>query len=226
MQKSVADRWQKTTGHPIMEAYGLTEASPGVCSNPLDTPWNGTVGIPVPSTEVSIRDDNFKELPPWTSASDIEHNTGEICVRGPQVMTGYWNHPDETARVMQDGWLKTGDVGHMDARGYVTITDRKKDMILVSGFNVYPTEIEGVISELPGVLECGAVGVPDSRSGEAVRVVIVKKDPALTKEEVIAHCKTQLTGYKLPRQVEFAEVLPKSPVGKILRRELREPPQS
>ncbi|MEG0821372.1 MAG: AMP-binding protein [Burkholderiaceae bacterium] len=226
VQKSVADRWQATTGHPIMEAYGLTEASPGVCSNPLDTPWNGTVGLPVPSTNVSIRDDNFKELTAWNAASDIEHNTGEICVRGPQVMVGYWNQPEETAKVMQDGWLKTGDVGHMDARGYVTITDRKKDMILVSGFNVYPTEIEGVVSELPGVLECGAVGVADPRSGEAVRVVIVKKDPDLTKEQVMAHCKSQLTGYKMPRQVEFAEVLPKSPIGKILRRELRDLPKS
>ena len=158
VQKPVAERWQQVTGHYITEAYGLTEASPGVCANPLGTPWNGTIGLPFPSTDVSIRDDDFNELPAWTGEGDIEKHTGEICVRGPQVMKGYWNNPAETAKVMQDGWLKTGDVGHLDADGYFTITDRKKDMILVSGFNVYPNEIESVVATHPGVLECGVGG--------------------------------------------------------------------
>src|SRR5690606_13497937 len=222
VQKSVAERWQQVTGRTITEAYGLTEASPGVCANPLDAPWNGTIGLPFPSTDVSIRDDGFGELPVWTGQGDIEKHTGELCVRGPQVMKGYWNHPEETAKAMQDGWLKTGDVGHLDARGYVTLTDRKKDMILVSGFNVYPNEIEGVVASHPGVLECGVVGVPDVKSGEAVKVVIVKKDPELTKEAVIEHCRAQLTGYKVPRLVEFRDTLPKTPIGKVLRRELRD----
>ena len=152
--------------------------------------------------------------------------TGEICIRGPQVMKGYWGNPGETAKVMQDGWLKTGDVGNMNGDGFFTITDRKKDMILVSGFNVYPNEIESAVATHPGVLECGVVGVPDERSGEAVKVVIVRKDPNLTKEAVIEHCRTQLTGYKLPRHVEFRDVLPKSPIGKVLRRELRDPPKT
>jgi long-chain acyl-CoA synthetase len=225
VQKPVAERWQQVTGLPITEAYGLTETSPGVCCVPLNAPWNGSIGLPIPSTEVSIRDDSFNELPAWTGADDIERHTGEICVRGPQVMKGYWNSPAETAKVLQDGWLKTGDVGHMDADGYFTITDRKKDMILVSGFNVYPNEIESVVATHPGVLECGAVGVPDEKSGEAVKVVVVRKDPGLTKEAVIVHCKTQLTGYKMPRQVEFRDSLPKSPIGKILRRELRDGPK-
>jgi long-chain acyl-CoA synthetase len=222
VQQAVAERWQQVTGHCITEAYGLTEASPGVCANPLGTPWNGSIGLPFPSTDVSIRDDNFDELPAWTGEGDIEKHTGELCVRGPQVMKGYWNHSAETAKVMRDGWLKTGDVGHLDARGCFTITDRKKDMILVSGFNVYPNEIEGVVATHPGVLECGAVGVPDDKSGEAVKVVIVRKDPALTKEDVILHCRSRLTGYKLPRQVEFRDALPKTPIGKVLRRELRD----
>jgi long-chain acyl-CoA synthetase len=225
VQKPVAERWQQVTGRYITEAYGLTETSPGVSANPLGTPWNGNVGFPLPSTDVSIRDNSFTELPVWTGEGDIEKHTGEICVRGPQVMKGYWNHPAETAKVMQDGWLKTGDVGHLDADGYVTITDRKKDMILVSGFNVYPNEIESVVATHPGVLECGVVGVPDDRSGEAVKVVIVRKDPKVTKEAVIEHCKTQLTGYKLPRHVEFRDVLPKTPIGKVLRRDLRDAPQ-
>ena len=225
VQKPVAERWQQVTGHFITEAYGLTETSPGVCANPLETPWNGTIGLPFPSTDVSIRDDEFNELPVWTGQGDIEKHTGEICARGPQVMKGYWNNPEETAKVMRDGWLKTGDVGHLDANGYVTITDRKKDMILVSGFNVYPNEIESVVATHPGVLECGVVGVPDDKSGEAVKVVIVRKDPNLTKEVVIAHCKTQLTGYKVPRQVEFRDALPKTPIGKVLRRELRDAPK-
>jgi long-chain acyl-CoA synthetase len=225
VQKPVAERWQQVTGRYITEAYGLTETSPGVSANPLGTPWNGNVGFPLPSTDVSIRDNSFTELPVWTGEGDIEKHTGEICVRGPQVMKGYWNHPAETAKVMQDGWLKTGDVGHLDADGYVTITDRKKDMILVSGFNVYPNEIESVVATHPGVLECGVVGVPDDKSGEAVKVVIVRKDPKVTKEAVIEHCKTQLTGYKLPRHVEFRDVLPKTPIGKVLRRDLRDAPQ-
>lgn len=223
VQRSVAERWQQVTGHLITEAYGLTEASPGVSGNPLNAPWNGSVGMPFSSTEVSIRDGDFNQLPIWTGEGDLEAHTGEVCVRGPQVMKGYWNNPKETARAIRDGWLKTGDVGHMDSRGYVTITDRKGDMILVSGFNVYPNEIEDVVAMHPGVLECGVVGVPDERSGEAVKVVIVKKDPALTKEAVIAHCRASLTGYKVPRVVEFRDALPKSPIGKVLRRKLRDP---
>jgi len=221
VQKPVAERWQQVTGKYLTEAYGLTETSPGVCVNLLGTPWNGTIGLPLPSTEVSIRNDDFIELPIWTGSGDIEKSTGEICVRGPQVMKGYWQNLAETAKVMQDGWLKTGDVGHIDSKGYVTITDRKKDMILVSGFNVYPNEIESVVAMHPGVLECAAVGVPDDKSGEAVKVVIVKKDPNLTKESVIEHCKRELTGYKIPKYVEFRDSLPKTPIGKILRRELR-----
>jgi long-chain acyl-CoA synthetase len=224
VQESVARRWQQATGRYITEAYGLTEASPGVCANPLEMPWSGNIGFPFPSTDVSVRDGSFNELPVWTGEGDIEKCTGELCVRGPQVMKGYWNNPEETAEVMQDGWLKTGDVGYLDAKGCVTITDRKKDMILVSGFNVYPNEIEGVVATHPGVLECGAVGVPDDKSGEAVKVVIVRKDSNLTKEAVIEHCKAQLTGYKRPRHIEFRDVLPKSPIGKVLRRDLRDAP--
>ena len=225
VQKPVAERWQKVTGHFITEAYGLTESSPGASCVPLNSPWNGSIGLPMPSTEMSIRDEAFNELSPWTGDGDIEKFTGEICIRGPQVMKGYWNNPEETAKVMQEGWLKTGDVGHIDAKGYVTITDRKKDMILVSGFNVYPNEIESVVAAHPGVLECGVVGVADEKSGEAVKVVIVRKDPALTKDAVILHCRTQLTGYKMPRHVEFRDSLPKTPIGKVLRRELRDPPK-
>jgi len=225
VQRPVAERWHRVTRRYITEAYGLTEASPGACANPLGAPWNGTIGLPFPSTDVSIRDDSFNELPVWTGQGDIDKHTGELCVRGPQVMKGYWNNPEETAKVMQDGWLKTGDLGHLNADGYVTITDRKKDMILVSGFNVYPNEIENVVAMHPGVLECGAVGVPDEKSGEAVKVVIVKNDPNLTKEAVIEHCRTQLTGYKVPRHVEFRNVLPKTPIGKVVRRDLRDAPK-
>jgi len=223
--KPVAERWRQVTGHYITEAYGLTEASPGVCANPLESPWNGTIGLPFPSTDASIRDEEFNELPVWNGEGDIERHTGEICVRGPQVMKGYWNSPGETAKVMRDGWLKTGDVGYLDSRGYVTLTDRKKEMILVSGFNVYPNEIEAVVMLLPGVLECGVVGVADEKTGEAVKVAIVRRDPGLTREAVIEHCKTQLTGYKVPRHVEFRDSLPKTPVGKVLRRELRAAPK-
>ena len=224
VQKPVSERWTQVTGRHITEAYGLTETSPGVCANPLGSPWTGTIGLPFPSTDVSIRDDAFNELPLWTGEGDIEKCTGELCVHGPQVMKGYWNKPAETANVFQDGWLRTGDVGHADAKGYFTITDRKKDMIVVSGFKVFPNEIENVVAMLPGVLECGAVGVPDGKTGEAVKVVIVRKDPQLSKETVIEHCKAQLTGYKVPRRVEFRDSLPKSPIGKVLRRELRDAP--
>jgi long-chain acyl-CoA synthetase len=226
VQKTVAERWQQVTGCSITEGYGLTEASPVACANPIGTPWNGTIGIPYPSTELTIRDAVFAELPPWTGEGDIEKFTGEICVRGPQVMKGYWNSPAETTKVMQDGWLCTGDIGHMDANGWFTITDRKKDMILVSGFNVYPNEVESVVATLAGVLECGVVGVPDAKTGEAVKVAVVRKDPRLTAEAVIAHCKAHLTGYKVPRHVEFRDAMPKTPIGKILRRELRDAPKA
>lgn len=222
--KPVAERWQRITGGNLTEAYGLTETSPGVCCTVIGTPWNGTIGLPVSSTEVSIRDDNFEELPLWTGEGDIAKCTGEICVRGPQVMRGYWNNEAETARALQDGWLKTGDIGHMDSRGYVTITDRKKDMILVSGFNVYPNEVEGVVMTHPGVAECAVVGVPDEHSGEAVKLFVVRKDPGLTQADLLDFCKGQLTGYKRPHQIEFRDALPKTPIGKILRRELRDQP--
>ena len=222
VQKSVAERWQKVTGGVLTEAYGLTETSPGVCCTLLGTPWNGTIGLPVSSTDVSIRNDNSEELPLWDGQSDVAKHTGEICVRGPQVMRGYWNNPDETAQVMQDGWLKTGDIGHMDVKGNVTLTDRKKDMILVSGFNVYPNEVESVVMMHPGVTECAVIGIPDDKSGESVKLLVVRKDPTLSEDEIIAFCKTQLTGYKRPHHIEFRDSLPKSPVGKILRRELRD----
>ncbi|AOY57629.1 long-chain-fatty-acid--CoA ligase [Desulfococcus multivorans] len=225
VQKSVAERWQQVTGSGITEAYGLTEASPGVSANLLGTPWNGSVGLPFPSTDVSIRDDSFNALPVWTGEGEIENHTGEICVRGPQVMKGYWEKPEETATTIQDGWLKTGDIGYLSADGRLTITDRKKDVILVSGFSVYPSEIENVIAMHPGVLECGVVGVPDEKSGETVKAVILKKDPNLTREAVIQYCKTQLTHYKVPRHVEFRETLPKTPIGKILRRKLSDDKQ-
>lgn len=222
VQKAVAERWQKITGTCLTEAYGLTETSPGVCCTLLGTPWNGTIGLPVASTEVSIRDDEFNELPPWSGEGDLAQHTGEICVRGPQVMRGYWNNAEETAQAIVDGWLKTGDIGHMNSHGYVTITDRKKDMILVSGFNVYPNEIESVVMNHPGVAECAVVGVPDQRSGEAVKLVVVRKDPNLRQDDLIAYCRTQLTGYKRPQHIDFRDSLPKTPIGKILRRELRD----
>ena len=226
VQQAVAEKWQQVTGHPLVEAYGLTESSPGASINPMDAPWHGSIGLPLPSTDFTIRNDDFVELPLWDGVSPKEGSTGEICIRGPQVMKGYWQRPDETAKIIRDGWLLTGDVGHMDAKGFVYITDRKKDMILVSGFNVYPNEIEGVVQLHPGVLECASVGVPDEKSGEAVKVVVVKKDPNLTKEDIIEHCKKHLTGYKIPRVVEFRTDLPKTPVGKILRRELRDKPKA
>jgi len=222
VQKAVAERWAERTHTFITEAYGLTETSPGACANLPGVPWNGKIGLPLPSTDVSIRDDQFNPLPPWTGADDVENHTGEICVRGPQVMQGYWNHPEETAAVMRDGWLRTGDVGHMDADGYVTITDRQKDMIVVSGFKVYPSEVESVLAALPGVLECGVVGIPDEKTGEAVKAVIVRRDPALREEAVIEGCRAALTAYKVPRVVEFRTALPKTAIGKVLRRELRD----
>lgn len=223
VQRAVAERWQKVTGSRLVEAYGLTETSPAACINPLDAEYNGTIGLPIPSTEVRIMSEAMAPLPLFDGMRAIEDCTGEICIRGPQVMKGYWRKPAETAQVLtSDGWLKTGDVGFMDAKGYVAITDRKKDMILVSGFNVYPNEIEGVVAMHPGVLECAVVGVPDAKSGEAVKVVVVKKDPALSAESVVEHCRAQLTAYKVPKTVEFRTELPKTPVGKVLRRELRD----
>lgn len=221
VQKPVAEEWLKVTKGEIIEAYGLTECSPGVAANPLNTPWNGSVGFPFPSTEVSIRGEGFRDVGCWVTPSEIESKTGEICVRGPQVMLGYWNKPEETANVLRDGWLRTGDIGNMDSNGRVTITDRQKDMILVSGFNVYPNEVESVLQSMPQILECGVVGVPSAKSGETVKAVIVRKDPSLTKEEVIKYCRQQLTGYKMPKEIVFVDSIPKTPVGKILRRELK-----
>jgi len=215
VQEAVAVRWQKVTGKPLAEAYGLTETSPAVTINPLNlAAYNGTIGLPVSSTEVSIRDDQNHEVELGSP--------GELCVRGPQVMQGYYNRPDETAKVLDpDGWLHTGDVAVATPEGYFKIVDRKKDMILVSGFNVYPNEIEGVIAGHPGVLEVAAIGVPCEATGEMVKVFIVKRDPQLTAEHVIGFCDDKLTRYKIPKQVEFRDSLPKSNVGKILRRELR-----
>jgi long-chain acyl-CoA synthetase len=216
VQRAVAENWRRVTGTPLIEGYGLTETSPLATLNPLTLPeYNGSIGLPLPSTELSIRDDEGREL--------AIGEAGEICIRGPQVMRGYWNRPEETAQVMTgDGYLRTGDIGVMDERGYVRIVDRKKDMILVSGFNVYPNEIEDVVALHPGVLEVAAIGVPDEKTGEAVKIVVVKKDPALTPEALIEHCRQHLTGYKVPRRVEFRTELPKTNVGKILRRLLRE----
>jgi long-chain acyl-CoA synthetase len=216
VQQAVAERWLKATGCPIAEGYGLSETSPVATANRTDTEkFTGTIGLPVPSTEIAILGDNGEELPVG--------RVGEIAIRGPQVMAGYWNRPDETAKVMTaDGFFRSGDVGVMDAAGYTRIVDRKKDMILVSGFNVYPNEVEGVVASHPGVLECAVVGVPDDNSGEAVKLFVVKKDPALTEKELMEFCKEQLTGYKKPKYIEFRADLPKTNVGKILRRELRD----
>lgn len=218
VQRAVAERWKKTTGCTLIEAYGLTETSPAACMNPLDLKeFNGAIGLPIPSTLACIKDDDGRMLP----VGEI----GELCLKGPQVMQGYWQRPEETAKVMDaEGWLHTGDMAKMDAAGYFYIVDRKKDMILVSGFNVYPNEIEDVLATMPGVLEVAAVGVPDEKSGEAVKVVVVRKDASITAEQVKAFCKDKLTGYKLPKLVEFRTELPKTNVGKILRRELRDQP--
>ena len=213
----VAKLWLEKTGCPICEGYGLSETSPSVsCNPPTSQEFTGTVGVPLPSTWMKILDDEGAEVP--------QGQPGEIAIKGPQVMAGYWQRPDETARVMTaDGYFKSGDIGVMDERGYFKIVDRKKDMILVSGFNVYPNEVEDVVSACPGVLECAAIGVPDEKTGEAVKLVVVRKDPALTVEQIQDYCKDKLTAYKVPRQVEFRQELPKTPVGKILRRELRGP---
>jgi long-chain acyl-CoA synthetase len=219
VQRVVAERWKKATGVPIIEAYGLTETSPGAICNPLNiTDWTGFIGVPFPSTQATVLDESDKELPPG--------EVGEICVRGPQVMTGYWNQPQETAKVFTpQGWLRTGDMGFMDERGYFKITDRKKDMIVVSGFKVFPNQIEDVVAMHPGVAEVAAIGVPDERSGEAVKIVVVRSDPLLTEEALLAHCKQSLTDYKMPKIVEFRnEPLPKTNLGKILRRQLRGQP--
>ena len=216
VQRVVAERWKAATGVPIIEAYGLTEASPGVMVNPLDIKdWNGTIGLPLPSTQVTILDDRDRELPLG--------EVGEICTYGPQVMLGYWGRPDETVKAFTaDGWLRTGDMGLMDARGYVKVTDRKKDVIVVSGFKVFPNQIEDVAAMHPGVAEVAAIGVPDERTGEAVKIVVVKSDPALTREQLLNYCRQSLTDYKVPKIVEFrTEALPKSSLGKVLRRQLR-----
>ncbi|MCH9828333.1 MAG: long-chain-fatty-acid--CoA ligase [Pseudomonadota bacterium] len=216
VQEAVAKRWAEVTGKPLSEAYGLTETSPAVTINPFNKPdYNGTIGVPLPSTDVSLRDDDDNIVPTG--------EPGELCVKGPQVMQGYWNRPEDNAKSFTaDGYFRTGDVAVMDDKGYFKIVDRKKDMIIVSGFNVFPNEIEGVVAMHPGVLECACVGVPDTKSGEAVKVFVVKKDPDLTVETLKTYCKERLTGYKVPKLVEFREELPKSNVGKILRKELRE----
>jgi long-chain acyl-CoA synthetase len=216
VQKAVAERWRQVTGTPLIEGYGLTETSPSATANPMSNgEFSGSIGVPMPSTEVVLRDDSDRDV--------ANGQPGEICIRGPQVMAGYWQRPDETAKVIgKDGFLHTGDIGIMDDKGFIRIVDRKKDMILVSGFNVYPNEIEQVLAMHPGVLECAAIGVPDEHSGEVPKVFVVKKDPQLTEQDVLEHCKKELTGYKRPKYVEFRSELPKTNVGKILRRALRE----
>ncbi len=217
MQRAVSDKWKAVAGKPVIEGYGLSETSPFVSCNPLDaSDYSGTIGLPFPSTEIAIRDETGAELPLG--------ETGELCVRGPQVMKGYWGRPEETANVLDtEGWLRTGDMGFVDARGHVKLTDRKKDMIIVSGFKVYPNEVEEVAMAHPGVLEAAAIGTEDERSGQVVKIVAVRRDPALTAEDLIAHCRKSLTGYKVPKYVQFRdEPLPKSPVGKVLRRIVRE----
>ncbi len=218
VQRAVAERWKKVTGVTLVEAYGLTETSPAACINPLNlAEYNGAIGLPIPSTDACVKNDDGQTMTPG--------DVGELCIRGPQVMKGYWQRPEETAKAIDaDGWLHTGDMARMDEHGFFYIVDRKKDMILVSGFNVYPNEVEDVIAMMPGVLEVAAVGVPDDKSGEVVKVVIVKKDPNLTAEQVKEHARANLTGYKHPKIVEFRKELPKTNVGKILRRELRDAP--
>ncbi|HEU4852547.1 MAG TPA: long-chain-fatty-acid--CoA ligase, partial [Telluria sp.] len=219
VQQAVNDKWRQITGKSIIEGYGLSETSPvATCNRSDETGFTGSIGLPVPSTDIAILDDDGKPV--------ALGQPGEIAIRGPQVMAGYWNRPDETAKVMTaDGFFKSGDIGTMDERGYVKIVDRKKDMILVSGFNVYPNELEGVIAGHPGVLECAVVGVPDEHSGEAVKVFVVRKDPSLTESALMDYCKQQFTGYKKPKYIEFRDELPKTNVGKILRRALRDEQQ-
>ena len=216
VQRYVADEWKRITGCTLVEAYGLTESSPAVCINPVNLKeFNASIGLPLPSTEVCVRDENNVELG--------LNEPGELCVRGPQVMKGYWNRPGETAKVLDDdGWLKTGDVATIDEKGFVKIVDRLKDMIIVSGFNVYPNEIEDVAALHPKVLEAGAIGVQDDKSGEVVKLFVVRKDESLSEEELMEHCKSELTGYKRPKHIAFIDELPKTNVGKILRRELRD----
>ncbi|NNF66672.1 MAG: AMP-binding protein, partial [Gammaproteobacteria bacterium] len=216
VQRPVAEHWQRVTGKPLIEAYGLTETSPAACMNPLNNVgFNGSIGLPISSTSLTVRDDDGNQMPTG--------ETGELCIQGPQVMKGYWNRPEATAETMTaDGALRTGDMGYMDKDGYFYITDRKKDMILVSGFNVYPNELEDVAASHPGVLEAAAIGVPNAKSGEAVKMFVVRKDASLTDKELIAFCREHLTGYKVPRIIEFRDELPKTNVGKILRRELRD----
>ncbi len=215
VQKAVAERWEKLTGHYLLEGYGLTECSPLVSVNPYDIQChNGSIGLPVPSTDIMLVDEEGNEVP--------EGEPGELCIKGPQVMLGYWQHPDATDEVLKNGWLRSGDIVTVDHEGFLRIIDRKKDMILVSGFNVYPNEIEDVLMLHPKVREAAAIGVPNDVAGETVKICVVKKDDSLTKEELIAHCKRYLTGYKIPKIVEFRDELPKTNVGKILRRELRE----
>ncbi|MFW6340952.1 MAG: AMP-binding protein, partial [Wenzhouxiangella sp.] len=216
VQRAVADKWKATTGVTLVEAYGLTETSPAACINPMDlADYNGAIGLPISSTECRVIDGDGNPVG--------VNETGELCVKGPQVMKGYWNRPEETVKVLgDDGWLKTGDMARMDEKGYFYIVDRKKDMILVSGFNVYPNEIEDIVATHPKVLEVGAIGAPDEKSGEVVKVVVVRKDDSLTVKELRDYCRTELTGYKVPKYVEFVDELPKTNVGKILRRELRD----
>ena len=216
VQKAVAERWKQATGTPLIEGYGLTETAPSATANPLDVGhFTGAIGVPMPSTEVVLRDDGGRDVPLG--------QPGEICIRGPQVMRGYWQRPEETDAVLgKDGFLRTGDIGIMDEKGFIRIVDRKKDMILVSGFNVYPNEIEQIVATHPGVLECAVIGVPDEHSGEVPKVYVVRKDPQLTEQDVLEHCRKELTGYKRPKYVEFRPDLPKTNVGKILRRALRE----
>ena len=213
---AVAERWLKATGKPLLQAYGLTETSPAATINPLDlSEFNGSIGLPISSTEIVIRDDDGNELD--------QGQIGEICIRGPQVTSGYWQRADETAEVFYpDHFLRTGDMGYIDARGFIYLVDRKKDMILVSGFNVYPNEIEEVVAKHPGVVEVAAIGVPDEHSGEAVKIFVVRKDPAPTEKELIDHCRADLTAYKVPKHVEFRSELPHTNVCKILRRALTE----
>jgi len=215
VQESVAKRWKEVTGNILTQAWGLTETSPAATINPTTEEFNGSIGLPISSSEIAVKDDQGQDLPLG--------QTGEICVRGPHVMRGYWNRPDETAKVMlPGGWLRTGDVGYMDERGYVFLQDRKKDLILVSGFNVYPNEVEAVAASHPGVLECAAIAEPDEHSGEVVALYVVPKDPKVTEQEIIDYCRKSLAGYKVPKHVYLRKELPKSNVGKILRKELRE----
>jgi len=216
VQRGVAERWKEVTGTTLIEAYGLTETSPAACINPMDLKeFNGKIGLPISSTEVSIQDDDWNEL--------AQGEQGEICIRGPQVMRGYWARPKETSSILSnDGWLHTGDIGFMDNNGFIQIVDRKKDMVLVSGFNVFPNEVEDVIASHPGVLEVGVIGKPDEHSGEVVMAIVVKKDPSLTEEALRDYCRESLTSYKVPKSIVFTDELPKTNVGKILRRELRD----